>query len=290
MDGGAARTNGDSAGTSGGPAVTSRMTPRRLQALLVGATLAYGAMMSFVNGASRHADLASAGRDRPVWMIVAEEASSFVLWACLFAVIWQLVLVLRPPRFSWSTALGLHLLASVPVSFAHVLGMFSLRWLVFALHGEVYEVWGRVWHEGLYEYRKDLTTYVMLAAACGAIQWVVARRLAAEAPVAMPEPGTLEVPDGAVTHRIPIDKIEWVEATGNYVTIHRGPGTLLHRSTLAALESQLAPHGFARIHRSRLVRLAAIRRVETIQSGDFVVTLDDGTLLRGSRRYRHALG
>jgi len=41
-----------------------------------------------------------------------------------------------------------------------------------------------------------------------------------------------------------------------------------------------------RIHRSRLVNRDAIRRIETNQSGDFEVLLSDGTIAKGSRRYR----
>jgi DNA-binding LytR/AlgR family response regulator len=63
---------------------------------------------------------------------------------------------------------------------------------------------------------------------------------------------------------------------------------LLHRSTLAALAERLGP-GFARIHRGRLVRRAAIASIETDKSGDFTVTLTGGAALRGSRRYRAGL-
>ena len=71
----------------------------------------------------------------------------------------------------------------------------------------------------------------------------------------------------------------------------RSPGADGHCSTarrLAAVEEALGP-GFARIHRGQLVRRAAIRRIETDRSGDFTVTLEGGTALRGSRRYRAGL-
>lgn len=47
--------------------------------------------------------------------------------------------------------------------------------------------------------------------------------------------------------------------------------------------------GFARFHRGRLVRRAAIRRIETDRSGDFPVALEGGATLRGSRRFRPGL-
>jgi DNA-binding LytR/AlgR family response regulator len=65
--------------------------------------------------------------------------------------------------------------------------------------------------------------------------------------------------------------------------------TLLHRTTLTALEQAWGTHGFVRVHRSTLVRAASVVRVETLKSGDFLAELADGSLVRGSRRYRAAL-
>lgn len=88
-----------------------------------------------------------------------------------------------------------------------------------------------------------------------------------------------------MTHHVPADEIESVSAAGNYVEIGWGPRTLLHRATLATVTEELGG-AFVRIHRSHLVRRAAIRRVETDKSGDFTVSLASGKALRGSRRYR----
>ena len=54
------------------------------------------------------------------------------------------------------------------------------------------------------------------------------------------------------------------------------------------IRDRLGP-GFARIHRGRLVRRAAVRSIETDKSGDFAVTLASGAVVRGSRRYRSEL-
>jgi DNA-binding LytR/AlgR family response regulator len=55
------------------------------------------------------------------------------------------------------------------------------------------------------------------------------------------------------------------------------------------MERSLEGAGFVRIHRSRLVRRAAITQVESKPSGDYVVRLSDGRELSGSRRYRRPL-
>jgi DNA-binding LytR/AlgR family response regulator len=103
-------------------------------------------------------------------------------------------------------------------------------------------------------------------------------------------PSKIEVRDGSRTVWLDPADILWAEAAGNYVELHTTAGDLLHRTSLAALERELAPCGFARIHRSRLVRRAAVRAVETNASGDFDAVLTDGARLGGSRRYRSGLG
>ena len=108
-------------------------------------------------------------------------------------------------------------------------------------------------------------------------------------PAATSGPATLAVGDGAVTHHLPVGEIEHVAAAANYVEIAWRGQTLLHRATLTAIESELASAGFVRIHRSRLVRRHAVRRVVTLKSGDFDVEMESGAVLRGSRRYRPGL-
>jgi DNA-binding LytR/AlgR family response regulator len=99
----------------------------------------------------------------------------------------------------------------------------------------------------------------------------------------------IEVRDGSRTIRLAPADIEWAQAAGNYVELHGGFGTLLHRRTLAALELELAPHGFRRVHRSRLVRTSAVQAIETRQSGDFEIVLASGHRIVGSRRFRQGL-
>ena len=65
--------------------------------------------------------------------------------------------------------------------------------------------------------------------------------------------------------------------------------TLGVRGTLAAWEAKLAPLGFVRVHRSRIVNRARIRAVKPTPSGDIELTLDDGGVIAGSRRYREGL-
>ena len=79
-------------------------------------------------------------------------------------------------------------------------------------------------------------------------------------------------------------QIDWVSAAGNYVELRAGARTIIHRSSIAAMESELVPHGFVRIHRSLLV---SRERIAKVRPQDII--LHDGTHLKIGKRYRTAL-
>jgi two-component system LytT family response regulator len=85
------------------------------------------------------------------------------------------------------------------------------------------------------------------------------------------------------------DEITWVEAAGDYVTIHTTGKSHLVRDSMKNMEARLAEFGFQRIHRSTLVNLRCIRELVANDSGDYQVILREGTACRLSRRYRDAL-
>jgi two-component system LytT family response regulator len=103
-----------------------------------------------------------------------------------------------------------------------------------------------------------------------------------------------------VTDRIPVKahgrvmivnvaEIDWVEADGDYVSVHVGAKSWLLRETIAAAEARLALSGFVRIHRSTLVNIYRVRELLPLSKGEFTVVLVDGTALKLSRNYRFAL-
>ena len=85
---------------------------------------------------------------------------------------------------------------------------------------------------------------------------------------------------------VAVDDIDWVEAYGNYVRLHVGKGVHLIRETLGNIERQLDPARFARVHRSSIVNLDRVVRMDLWGAGDYVVLLKDGTKLKLSRWYR----
>jgi two-component system LytT family response regulator len=85
------------------------------------------------------------------------------------------------------------------------------------------------------------------------------------------------------------DEVDWVEAEGNYVSIHTGKKTYLLRETISSLESQLDPKKFIRIHRSSIVNINRIKELQPWSHGEYHVILLDGTQLTLSRSYREKL-
>jgi two-component system, LytTR family, response regulator len=86
-----------------------------------------------------------------------------------------------------------------------------------------------------------------------------------------------------------VAEIDWIDADGDYVTVHVGPKSWLLRETIAAAEARLALSGFVRIHRSTLVNIRRVRELLPLSKGEFTVVLTDGTELKLSRNYRFAL-
>jgi len=84
-------------------------------------------------------------------------------------------------------------------------------------------------------------------------------------------------------------RIEWIEAQGDYVLLHVGKDSYLIRDTLQSLESRLNPKKFVRIHRSSIVNLDFVNEFKPIWSGDYKVSLRNGTQLSLSRTFRHKL-
>ncbi|MFC3785588.1 DNA-binding LytR/AlgR family response regulator [Sphingopyxis italica] len=270
-------------GTNGGGAGTSGLSARALTALLLAAIFLFGLVRITANVYSYIADREGAGLATSpaiAWML---EGSSLIAWAVMMIPCWFAVRRIRPPRVPLPAAIAIHALLAIPVSLGHIALMVAFRTILWWTMGLDYHFTSPDGSPILYEFRKDLSAYVELVFILFLVQWLVARYAAP--PAAAPPRATLAVGDGAVTHHLPIDEIEHVGAAGNYVEIAWRGERLLHRATLLGIEADLGP-AFARIHRSRLVRKGAVRRVVTHKSGDFDVEMDSGDTLRGSRRYR----
>ena len=83
--------------------------------------------------------------------------------------------------------------------------------------------------------------------------------------------------------------IDWIEAAGDYVTLHVGKKSWLLRETIAEMERKLQSDGFTRIHRSAIVNTERIGEMHSLDNGEYRLLLRDGTELKLSRGFRHQL-
>jgi two-component system LytT family response regulator len=89
--------------------------------------------------------------------------------------------------------------------------------------------------------------------------------------------------DGAQVHVIPVDRIDYVEAQDDYVCFKADGKDYLKDQTMAAVEGMLDPARFVRIHRSYLLNIERIARVELYAKDSRVAILRDGRRLPVSR-------
>jgi two-component system, LytTR family, response regulator len=84
---------------------------------------------------------------------------------------------------------------------------------------------------------------------------------------------------------VPVKDLDWIEANGDYVTLHAGGKSHLLRQTMGWMENKLDPKLFLRIHRSAIVHASKIRELISLGNREFMVRLSDGTEIRASRNY-----
>jgi two-component system, LytTR family, response regulator len=99
----------------------------------------------------------------------------------------------------------------------------------------------------------------------------------------------LVIKSGGRIYFLETNEIDWIEAEGNYVSVHSGKKSHLLRETISSLESQLDPRKFVRIHRSSIVKIDRIQELQPWFHGEYRVILHGGTQLTLSRNYRDKL-
>jgi two-component system LytT family response regulator len=91
------------------------------------------------------------------------------------------------------------------------------------------------------------------------------------------------VRDGPRVHVIPVDKIDYIQAQDDYVCIRSEGKEYLKEQTLSETEAALDPAAFVRIHRSYLLNLSRLARVDQDERENRVAVLVDGRRLPVSR-------
>jgi two-component system LytT family response regulator len=110
---------------------------------------------------------------------------------------------------------------------------------------------------------------------------------AAELKQAAQPPGTyaqrIVVKDGPKVHLIPIAQLDYGEAQDDYVALHSVGKTYLKQQTISSLEASLDPTKFVRVHRSFLVNLERVAKIEPYTKETKLAILADGARVTVSR-------
>jgi two-component system, LytTR family, response regulator len=72
------------------------------------------------------------------------------------------------------------------------------------------------------------------------------------------------------------DDILYLEANDDYVIVHTGKGDWQKKQTLRFYENKLNPGEFVRVHRSFIVKVSAIKRIEPYSKDAFLAIISDG--------------
>ena len=117
----------------------------------------------------------------------------------------------------------------------------------------------------------------------GSAPAVLASALAssARAPGAFAE--RILVRDGSRVRVIPVERLDYAEAQDDYVALRSEGKTSLKQQTMAELEASLDPARFVRVHRSYVVNVERLARIEPYAKDSRIAVLADGTKIPVSR-------
>jgi hypothetical protein len=208
-------------------------------------------------------------------------------WLCLGFFMWipWIGWRLAPPFVRPRWKLLIHLPMALGFAAGHVGSFMLLRIVIYRLAGGHYTTGAPV-PQFLYEARKEVLGYLLFIAGFSLVDHLLRQQALIEAPG---QTLTFDIRDGARLTRVRLDSILAITSAGNYVEfVMRDARRHLMRSPLSALESELAPRGFLRTHRSWLVNTSHVTALNPEGSGDYAVELG-GLVVPLSRRFPEAL-
>ena len=107
-------------------------------------------------------------------------------------------------------------------------------------------------------------------------------------PEISPPLNRMVVRKGNAINLIPVEEIRYLEAQDDYVMIYHSAGKALKQQTMKSCEDNLSKNDFVRIHRSYIVNIGEIKRIEPYGKDNYVAILQSGDKLPVSRSgYKH---
>ncbi len=89
--------------------------------------------------------------------------------------------------------------------------------------------------------------------------------------------------DNTRVHIIPVDQLDYVEAEDDYVGLHTAGKKYLKQQTISSLEASLDPLRFVRVHRSFIINLEKLGKIEPYTKDTKLAVLTDGSQVPVSR-------
>jgi two-component system LytT family response regulator len=91
------------------------------------------------------------------------------------------------------------------------------------------------------------------------------------------------VKEGARVHIIPLGQLDYAEAQDDYIALHSGGKSYLKQQTISSLEESLDSKQFVRVHRSFLINLERVAKIEPYTKDTRLAVLADGSQIPVSR-------
>lgn len=91
------------------------------------------------------------------------------------------------------------------------------------------------------------------------------------------------IKDGGKIKIIPVSQINYLEAADDYVKIHTAEGVFLKNKTMQFFEEQLDTRQFVRTHRSYIINITLITRIDPYEKDSHLVLLSNGSKLPVSK-------
>ena len=245
-------------------------------------------------------DQGRGGTNVQMWEPVVWETTSHLMLGLLIPLILRFDHWFPIGVETWRRSMLAHSLFTVVFSLLHVTMMYWARVGTYVLIGNNTGYQWRGWDWWVqfgYEYLKDFRAYFMFIAMIYLYRFIL-RRLQGEAEFL--SEGREETEPVAIADRflikklgreflIRVEDIDWIQSSGNYVTLHVGTRPYLLRETMAGIGERLAQQGFQRVHRSAIVNLDRIVEIVPFETGDGEARLRSDEIVPVSRRYRKEL-
>lgn len=253
--------------------------PSPAQVRLCAAGLGTWTLAALVSATQGYVFAGFSGRPQTWWATLAYALAIFSIWALISPVL--LAALSRAWKIKPKGQRVAVLVVGAPVAMATHVMVFAVAY--HPVYGQGRSILSMV----APVLASNLDTAAVAYSLLVSVAWLRIRR--AEKMLTGPRTEGIWIRHGAAATFVNYSEIDWIAAAGDYAEIHAGTRSRLTDQSLTALADTLPLAQFARIHRSAIVRLDRVRRVQGIGRGDAELELYNGRRLRLSRRFRGSL-